>query len=71
MEKASGNAKTNEEKQLNQRQRAFIEHQNNCPLCGGQLAIKVETYLADYTLREEAVCEHCEVLARVKDHQMQ
>lgn len=59
------------EKQLSQKQRTFIEHQNNCPLCGGELAIKVETYLSDYTLREEAVCEHCEVLARVKDHLMQ
>lgn len=50
---------------------AFIEKQNQCPLCGSQLDIQVESYLEDYTLREQAHCPSCEVLTRVKDHKMQ
>ena len=48
----------------------FIERQNNCPLCGSQLEIRVTTYLENYTLREEASCPACSVMARVKDHPM-
>ncbi|MGE0762159.1 MAG: hypothetical protein AB7N80_02660 [Bdellovibrionales bacterium] len=47
-----------------------MERQNQCPLCGQQLEIRVESYLENYTLREEAHCSHCDVLARVKDHKM-
>lgn len=50
---------------------AFVERQNQCPLCGSQLEIRVESYLEEYTLREEAHCATCDVLARVKDHKMQ
>lgn len=48
----------------------FIENQNHCPLCNTQLTIRVETYLENYTLREEASCPKCQLLARVKDHKM-
>lgn len=50
---------------------AFIESQNTCPLCNSQLTIRVESYLENFTLREEATCPKCQVLARVKDHKMQ
>jgi hypothetical protein len=52
-------------------QTAFIERQNHCPLCGSQLDIRVESYLENHLLREEAHCPSCEVMARVKDHKMQ
>lgn len=48
----------------------FKEHQNHCPLCNTQLTIRVESYLENYTLREEASCPKCQLLARVKDHKM-
>ena len=53
------------------RHQAFVQLQNTCPLCNSQLTIKVESYLENYTLREEATCPKCQVLARVKDHKMQ
>lgn len=52
------------------RHQAFVQMQNTCPLCNSQLTIRVESYLEDYTLREEATCPKCQVLARVKDHKM-
>lgn len=52
------------------RHEAFVQIQNTCPLCNSQLTIRVETYLEDYTLREEASCPSCRILARVKDHKM-
>jgi len=52
------------------RHQSFVEVQNTCPLCNSQLTIKVESYLENYTLREEASCPKCQVLARVKDHKM-
>jgi hypothetical protein len=52
------------------RHQAFVEVQNTCPLCNSQLTIRVESYLENYTLREEASCPKCQVLARVKDHKM-
>lgn len=55
---------------LNSRHQAFVQIQNTCPLCNSQLTIRVETYLENYTLREEATCPKCQVLARVKDHKM-
>lgn len=55
---------------LSERHLAFIEGQNQCPLCGSQLMIRVESYLDNYMLREEAHCSNCDVLARVKDHKM-
>ncbi len=56
---------------VKQRRQTFIEVQNTCPLCSSELTIRVESYLEDYTLREEATCPNCQVLARVKDHKMQ
>jgi transcription elongation factor Elf1 len=55
---------------LNPKHRAFIQRQNECPLCGHKLEIRVETYLENFTIREEAHCPECDVLARVKDHKM-
>ena len=55
---------------LNEHHSAFVERQNQCPLCGQQLEIRVESYLENFTLREEAHCLNCDVLARVKDHKM-
>lgn len=52
------------------RHKSFVEVQNTCPLCNSQLTIRVESYLENYTLREEATCPKCQVLARVKDHKM-
>ncbi len=54
----------------NSRHQTFVEMQNTCPLCNSQLTIRVESYLEEYTLREEATCPKCQVLARVKDHKM-
>ncbi len=53
-----------------QSHQAFIERQNHCPLCGSELEIQVETYLENFTLREEARCPSCDVMTRVKDHKM-
>ena len=63
--------KTEEETATERRHQSFVEMQNTCPLCNSQLTIRVESYLEDYTLREEASCGKCQVLARVKDHKMQ
>lgn len=52
------------------RHKSFVEVQNTCPLCNSQLTIRIESYLENYTLREEATCPKCQVLARVKDHKM-
>lgn len=54
----------------NVRHETFKESQNHCPLCNSQLTIKVETYLENFTLKEEASCPKCQLLARVKDHKM-
>ncbi len=63
-------AKVESEEKIQRRHRSFVEMQNTCPLCNSQLTIKVESYLEDFTLREEASCPKCQVLARVKDHKM-
>jgi hypothetical protein len=57
-------------KKLKERYEAFVDHQNHCPLCGTQLTIKVETYADDFQLREEAHCSSCDLLARIKDHNL-
>ena len=62
---------SNEEKQkLSKKEILFIESQNHCALCGEELEIKVESYLDDYTLREEAECLNCEIKTREKNHKM-
>ena len=62
--------KSENSERVKNRHQTFVEVQNTCPLCNSQLTIKVETYLENYTLREEASCPKCQVLARVKDHKM-
>ena len=63
-------SKSLDAKKQHPRHRAFVELQNTCPLCNSLLTIRVESYLENYTLREEATCPKCQVLARVKDHKM-
>ena len=48
----------------------FLENQNLCVLCNTQLEIRVESYLEDYLLREEAICPHCKIKTRDKNHRM-
>lgn len=48
----------------------FINHQNQCPLCTTPLIIRIEPSHEDFSLREEAQCPKCQVLARVKDHNL-
>lgn len=57
-------------KKQSKRHQAFLEHQNQCPLCGSELEIKVESYVEGFHLREEAHCTNCDLLARIKDHKM-
>lgn len=52
------------------RHRAFQEVQNTCPLCNDTLSIRVESYLENNMLREEASCPTCQILTRVKNHKM-
>ena len=52
------------------RHQTFVQIQNTCPLCHTQLTIRVESYLENFTLREEASCPKCQLPARVKDHKM-
>jgi len=63
-------SKTDFNSTADHRHQAFVQMQTTCPLCNSQLTIRVESYLEDYTLREEATCPKCQVLARVKDHKM-
>jgi CRISPR/Cas system-associated protein Cas10 (large subunit of type III CRISPR-Cas system) len=58
-------------KQLTHQERNFIETQNHCALCNTPLEIKVESYLEDYFLREEAECPSCKIKTRVKNHKIQ
>jgi len=49
----------------------FVEAQNHCALCNSALTIKVESYLEDFYLREEAECPTCKIKTRVKNHKIQ
>ena len=52
----------------NQKQDQFIEMQNHCPLCNGTLEIKISSYLENYSVKEEAYCNTCNIKTRSKDH---
>lgn len=52
------------------RHQSFKEVQNTCPLCNDTLSIRVESYLENNMLREEASCPTCQILTRVKNHKM-
>lgn len=56
---------------LSQQQRNFVESQNHCALCNSSLQIRVESYLEDHYLREEAECPTCKIKTRVKNHKIQ
>ncbi len=60
-----------EGQELSARERLFVESQNQCALCNSPLEIKVESYLENYFLREEAVCPVCNIKTRVKNHKIQ
>ena len=62
---------TRAKKQLSDCEKNFIESQNHCALCNSALDIKVESYLEDYFLREEAECPKCKIKTRVKNHKIQ
>ena len=62
--------KSQAKEKLTQQEEHFIEIQNHCALCGTELIIKIESYLENYYLREEANCPQCEIKTREKDHRM-
>lgn len=68
---AEGRAEKQKLKSLSPEQKGFLENQNKCGLCNSQLDIRVESYLEDYFLREEAECPSCKIKTRVKNHKMQ
>ncbi len=70
MDVAMKNEKTLNKTELPSHHQDFVETQNYCPLCGTHLKITVEIEVGTFTLHEEATCENCDVLARVKCHRM-
>ncbi len=58
-------------RKLSMREQSFIEAQNHCALCNSPLSIKVESYLENHFLREEAECMNCQIKTRVKNHKIQ
>lgn len=65
------NRNNGEKKELTEVQKTFMESQNQCALCKSPLEIRVESYLEDYNLKEEAECPSCKIRTRVKNHKMQ
>ncbi len=63
-------AKTKNKNPLNENEQYFLEMQNHCALCGSELEIKVESYLEDFYIREEADCPKCRIRTREKNHRM-
>ncbi len=51
-------------------QRLFVERESICPLCGNELNIRIKNYLGNFTIAEEAFCDHCEMVTRSKDHRI-
>jgi hypothetical protein len=68
---AIDNGQVRLKKSLSSQEKLFVEAQNQCALCNTALDIKVESYLEDYYLREEAECPNCKIKTRVKNHKMQ
>ncbi len=58
-------------RKLSAKEQHFVEAQNHCALCNSLLTIKVESYLENYFIREEAECEQCHIKTRVKNHKVQ
>jgi hypothetical protein len=69
--KSLNESKLDSPREANIHEQRFIESQNHCALCGSELKIKVESYLEDYYLREEAECPSCNIKTRVKNHKIQ
>jgi len=57
-------------KDLKHKYENFIENQNKCPLCSSDLVIEVQKSEFNDSLKEEARCPSCDLLARIKDHNM-
>ncbi len=55
---------------LTRKEELFVESQNHCALCSTELEIKVESYLEDYYLKEEAQCPNCDIKTREKNHKI-
>lgn len=62
--------KTKQKLNLNDLEQHFVESQNHCALCGTELNIKVESYLEDFYIKEEADCPKCHIRTREKNHRM-
>lgn len=60
-----------EKKGLSEKERLFIENQNNCALCNSELTIRVATLPNGPYLIEEANCPRCKIKTRVKNHNVQ
>ena len=63
-------SKIKRKEKLAEHEQGFLETQNHCALCGSELEIKVESYLEDYYIREEADCPKCRIRTREKNHRM-
>jgi len=67
---ANKSSNQTQKKKLSKREKHFIEAQNHCALCGSELEIRVESYLEDNYLKEEAECPQCDIKTREKNHKM-
>ena len=55
----------------NERQQAFKEAVNNCPMCNAPLRFKHETDYMTNSIHEMAECDHCKLQIREEEHQVQ
>jgi hypothetical protein len=53
---------------VDRKRQLFVESQNHCALCNSPLDIKVESYLDENFIKEEASCPTCKISTRVKNH---
>ena len=61
---------TDEKEAVTAKKVDFIEAETLCVLCNTKLEIKVESYLEDNFIKEEAYCPHCQIKTRQKNHRM-
>lgn len=63
-----------EKRELNDRQRDFIETQHHCALCNAELALHIQKgadSVSTEEVLEEATCPQCKIKTRVKSHSVQ
>ena len=62
----------NKYSESNENHQAFIEIQNQCPLCGTDVEIEVERdnslEIQAFKLKEQAFCPKCNTKTRQKEH---